>query len=107
MSSLTALHPQTRPSKRARPKAGTTDAIPEVAGVASEALARRIQTHQAQVAIVGQGYVGLPLATEFAGVGFPVSGLENDPSRVAGLNAGRSCTPDVKDDRLAALLEGG
>ena len=39
----------------------------------SEALRRKIETHQAQVSVVGLGYVGLPLVVEFAQAGFCVT----------------------------------
>ena len=49
---------------------------------------RRIATHTARVGIIGQGYVGLPLAVEFAKVGFPVTGLDTDPDCIATLASG-------------------
>src|SRR5262249_58748946 len=46
-------------------------------------LATLIRNQTARLAVVGQGYVGLPLAVEFARAGFSVTGLETDPERVA------------------------
>jgi UDP-N-acetyl-D-glucosamine dehydrogenase len=57
------------------------------------------------IGIVGLGYVGLPLAMEFAEAGMDVIGLDVDQQRVAGLNAGRSHIEDVPDERLAGALE--
>jgi UDP-N-acetyl-D-glucosamine dehydrogenase len=71
------------------------------------ALADKIETRTARVAVIGQGYVGLPLALEYARAGFPVVGLDNDPDRIAALNLGRSPTPDVTDGELASLLATG
>src|SRR3989475_9112854 len=70
-------------------------------------LSRRIATRTARVSIIGQGYVGLPLAAEFAKAGFPVTGFDTDPDRVAALASGRSHVPDVPSDQLQALLRAG
>src|SRR5947209_18111895 len=70
-------------------------------------LRRRIATHRAKVAILGQGYVGLPLAVEFAKAGFPVTGLDTDLDRVTALATGRSHVPDVPSEELQALLKAG
>ena len=69
------------------------------------ALADKIETRTARVAVIGQGYVGLPLALEYARAGFRVVGIDNDPDRIAALNLGQSPTPDVEDAELASLLE--
>lgn len=63
----------------------------------------KIETRQAQVAIIGLGYVGLPLAIAFAEAGFHVTGIDIDAKRVAGLNAGKSHIPDVPSEQLLAL----
>src|SRR5881628_225738 len=70
-------------------------------------LGRRIATHTARVSIIGQGYVGLPLAVEFAKAGFPVTGLDTDLDRVTALATGRSHVPDVPSEELQALLTAG
>ena len=70
-------------------------------------LSQRIDSRTARVTIIGQGYVGLPLAVEFAKAGFTVTGLDNDPERVAGLASGRSHIPDVPSAELQALLRAG
>jgi len=70
-------------------------------------LSRRIATRAARISVIGQGYVGLPLAVEFARAGFPVTGLDTDPDRVAALASGRSHVPDVRSDDLQALLRAG
>src|SRR2546423_9226771 len=99
MSSVSIVQSEQKPTKRPRPRSAATNY--EVA------LARRIRSREARVAIVGQGYVGLPLATGFADLGFTVTGLDCDDARVAGLNAGRSCTPDVDDARLGGIVNAG
>src|SRR3989440_6306641 len=70
-------------------------------------LIARIQDHRAHVSVIGQGYVGLPLAVEFARAGFTVTGVDVDLDRVGALNVGRSSTPDVASEDLAALLHSG
>jgi UDP-N-acetyl-D-glucosamine dehydrogenase len=56
------------------------------------------------VGIVGLGYVGLPLAMEFADAGVNVVGIDVDAAKVASLSAGRSHIEDVPDARLAEAL---
>jgi len=58
-----------------------------------------------KIAIVGLGYVGLPLAVAFAEAGHEVIGLDTDPRKVEGLNAGKSHIEDVPDAALAPLTE--
>jgi UDP-N-acetyl-D-glucosamine dehydrogenase len=65
-----------------------------------------IKNKSARVGVIGLGYVGLPLATEFASKGFNVTGFEVDTAKVAKLNAGESYIGDVKakiiNDTVAA-----
>src|SRR2546430_8503664 len=68
-------------------------------------LADRIRNGSARVTVIGQGYVGLPLAEEFARAGFNTTGLDTDLDRVIALNAGQSYTPDVDTDLLKAVIE--
>src|SRR5437879_2351978 len=70
-------------------------------------LSRRIADHTARISVIGQGYVGLPVAVEFAEVGFPVTGLDTDLERVAALASGRSHVPDVPSAQVQALLRAG
>lgn len=57
--------------------------------------------------VVGQGYVGLPLAVRAVEAGFDVVGFDVRSDRVEGLAAGRSHVEDVSDERLAACLATG
>jgi UDP-N-acetyl-D-glucosamine dehydrogenase len=59
------------------------------------------------VAVVGLGYVGLPLAVAFAESGTTVTGIDANPARVADLNEGRSPIEDVTRERLARALGDG
>ena len=60
-----------------------------------------------RVVVVGQGYVGLPVAVAAAESGFDVVGFDLDATKVARINAGSSPVEDISDERLAALLAAG
>ncbi len=57
--------------------------------------------------IIGLGYVGLPLAMEFARAGYHVTGIDLDPEKVRRIEAGQSYIPDVDGGELHALVEQG
>ena len=67
-------------------------------------LLTKIRNHTATVAIIGLGYVGLPLAVAFAERGFPVVGLDVDERKVDAINRGDSYVQDVSSERLRALI---
>src|SRR5215210_6452699 len=58
-----------------------------------------------RIGIVGLGYVGLPLAVEFAEAGCEVVGVDANPHRAHDLAAGRSHIEDIPDERLAPVLD--
>ncbi len=66
-------------------------------------LLQKIRTHSAVVAVVGLGYVGLPLAVAFAEQGFRVVGIDVDPRKVEALQSGESYVQDIPSARLAAI----
>jgi len=66
-----------------------------------------IRERTARIAIIGQGYVGLPLAVEFARAGFSVAGVDTDLDRVGALQAGQTHTPDLTSEDLIALIRLG
>lgn len=70
-------------------------------------LLARIRAREAHVGVVGLGYVGLPFAVEKAKVGFPVTGIEQNPLRAAAINRGENYIPDVRDEELAQLVREG
>ncbi len=70
-------------------------------------LAERLEQKCARIAIIGQGYVGLPLAVEFARSGFHVTGIDADPTRVEQLRAGHSYIPDVPEEDLRSVVDAG
>ena len=70
-------------------------------------LIKDLKTKKARVAILGLGYVGLPLAAVFGEAGFNVTGIDPDSRKVELLNKGVSYIPDVKSAAIAALVESG
>ncbi len=80
---------------------------PTMADRLADELVARIEARSARILVVGQGYVGLPVAMRAVEMGFPVAGLEASPSRVEALRSGRSYVSDVTDDELAAALQRG
>jgi UDP-N-acetyl-D-glucosamine dehydrogenase len=70
-------------------------------------LKAKIANHTAKVGIVGLGYVGLPLAVEFAQAGFEVIGIDLIQSKVDDINRGSSYIQDVPTATLAPLVKSG
>jgi UDP-N-acetyl-D-glucosamine dehydrogenase len=70
-------------------------------------LATKIADRTARVAVIGLGYVGLPLAVGFARAGYPVVGLDVDERKIAALNASRSYIQDVDSADVAAVVRAG
>ncbi len=67
----------------------------------------KLHTKQAQVAIIGLGYVGLPMAVEFALSGLRVVGIDLDTQKVAHINRGASYIADVPSDTVRQLVQDG
>jgi len=59
------------------------------------------------IAIIGAGYVGLPLAVAFAGAGNSVHCIDSDPDKIASIASGKSYITDVPDEELSALVADG
>src|ERR1043166_3457721 len=74
---------------------------------ARDQLISKFESRQATVAIVGLGYVGLPLAIEFARVGLKVIGYDVSQRVVDSLMAGQSHIQDVKASDVAAMVKAG
>ena len=64
-------------------------------------------TQDRRVAVIGLGYVGLPLAISFVEAGLEVEGIDAYAGRVEELNAGSSPIDDVTNDRLGAAMRAG
>ena len=76
-------------------------------GTTTELMREKIRSRTAKVGVIGLGYVGLPLAVEFANAGFPVTGIDVQAAKVQGLNAGRSYIQDVAGDVIAKHVDCG
>ncbi len=74
---------------------------------AAKRLSRRIGTKKAHLTVIGLGYVGLPLAIEFAQAGFRVTGIDIDEKRVKELMRGRSYIQDVPTSEVRAQVRAG
>jgi UDP-N-acetyl-D-glucosamine dehydrogenase len=72
-----------------------------------EMLVRKLKDKTAAVAILGLGYVGLPLAVVFGEAGFHVTGVDPDSRKVESLKKGVSYIPDVKTEAVAKLVQSG
>ena len=70
-------------------------------------LGRRIAAHDVTVCVLGQGYVGLSVASAAAEVGMLVTAVDVDAERIAGLAAGRNVVPGVDDGLFAAAWSTG
>ena len=67
----------------------------------------RFQNQTAKVGVIGLGYVGLPLAVEFAEAGYQVVGFDVVEEKAAGINAGVSHIKDVPSEALAQVVKAG
>jgi UDP-N-acetyl-D-glucosamine dehydrogenase len=63
-------------------------------------------THNS-VAVIGMGYVGLPLSLQFAGSGVKVLGIDIDANKVSRLNAGESYIKHIASEKIAAMVTDG
>ncbi len=70
-------------------------------------LLTKLESRNAQVAVVGLGYVGLPLAVAFAEAGHSVIGIDRSEARVMAVNAGRSQIEDIDSEDLGRLIDQG
>jgi UDP-N-acetyl-D-glucosamine dehydrogenase len=81
----------------------TQVATPTTAAILKE----KIRSRDARVGIIGLGYVGLPLAVEFARAGFSVTGIDVSRAKTQRVNAGDSYVGDVPTSVLKPLVEAG
>jgi UDP-N-acetyl-D-glucosamine dehydrogenase len=72
-----------------------------------EALKAKLQDRKATAAVIGLGYVGLPLALEVAWAGFKVVGIDLDQNKIAALKAGKSYIGDASDKSIAGAMATG
>ena len=74
---------------------------------AAQLLAEKIRTKSARVGVVGLGYVGLPLAVEYAAEGYHVVGIDLNAGKTTRVNAGDSYVGDVPSSVMAPLVQAG
>ena len=72
-----------------------------------DTLIEKLKNKTAEIAILGLGYVGLPLAVVFGEAGFKVTGIDPDARKVDSLNSGVSYIPDVTTEAVAKLIKAG
>jgi UDP-N-acetyl-D-glucosamine dehydrogenase len=77
------------------------------AGALEQELLAKAEARTALIGVVGLGYVGLPLAVEFAAAGYRVLGFDVSRRVVDGVTAGRSHVQDVASQRLEPLVRSG
>jgi UDP-N-acetyl-D-glucosamine dehydrogenase len=70
-----------------------------------ETLLDKLRQREARVAVLGMGYVGLPLATVFAEAGFEVTGIDPDQRKVDSIHRGESYIQDVSSEQLESLVK--
>ncbi len=70
-------------------------------------LIEKINTRSAKVGVIGLGYVGLPLAMEFANAGYNVIGIDIDQNKIKSLNDGENYINDVNDESLKNVVNKG
>ncbi|HEX4987462.1 MAG TPA: nucleotide sugar dehydrogenase, partial [Candidatus Binatia bacterium] len=72
-----------------------------------EALRTKLQQRNATAAVIGLGYVGLPLALEITSAGFNVVGIDLDQNKISRLKEGKSYIGDVSDKAIAGAIQTG
>jgi len=70
-------------------------------------LLTKIRDRSARVAVLGMGYVGLPLAVVFAEAGYNVIGIDPDEKKVKSICQGKSYIQDVSDEQVEQLVSSG
>jgi len=84
---------------------GTSKKAVAEQSAAAQQLMRRLDTKEAMIGVVGLGYVGLPLAVEYAERGFSTVGIDLDEERIRQLNAGDNYIDDLDDAAVRSLVD--
>ncbi len=85
----------------------TNFCLPTINIMLKDEIKNLIHERRARVGVIGLGYVGLPLAVEFAHKGFPVVGFEVDEKKAAQINAGTSYIGDVQSGAIKEMVDVG
>ena len=75
--------------------------------MAAMTLEQKVKEKSAKVGIVGLGYVGLPLAVEFASKGFYVLGIDTDRNKIEKINRGENYIDDIDSEKMRSLVGDG
>jgi len=102
MTTTTTVTRKAKTGKRAR---GPRPAGP--GGRTFETLKTKVMRKKSRMGVIGLGYVGLPLAVEFAKAGFHVTGIDTDTRKVGKVNAGDSYIQDVSAAELKREVRSG
>ncbi len=79
-----------------------------VAGIGpAHDLSTKIESREAVIGVIGLGYVGLPLAVEYADKGFSTIGIDLNKERVLRLNAGSNYNEDISDEQVKRVIDAG
>ena len=82
----------------------TAEPLSRNGAAAAQRLAERLRRGEARIGVVGLGYVGLPLAVEYADRGLTTVGVDVDADRVARLNAGENWNEDLEDETVRRVV---
>jgi UDP-N-acetyl-D-glucosamine dehydrogenase len=72
-----------------------------------EKIISQFSNRKSRIAVLGLGYVGLPLAVVFADAGFSVTGIDTNENKIKTIQEGRSHIKDVPDDQITRLVSSG
>lgn len=70
-------------------------------------LEQKLRDKSAVIGVIGLGYVGLPLAIEFARKGFDTVGIDLDARKIESLQAGKNYIQDISDEHVAEMVRTG
>jgi UDP-N-acetyl-D-glucosamine dehydrogenase len=73
----------------------------------AQTLEEKLRSKQARIGVVGLGYVGLPLAVEFALKGFSTIGIDLDKRKIDSLASGKNYIQDIRDEEVALVVKNG
>ena len=75
--------------------------------MAAITLEQKVKDKSAKIGIIGLGYVGLPLAVEFASKGFYVLGIDTDRNKIEKINSGENYIDDIDSEKMRSLVGDG